>query len=82
MTVCLMDEESSKMLKLMCIESPIKVKEVTRQKWYNKETKKLSDSYAIMVVFEGNCLPPSVWFCGRNRRLLQCQKSVHKQDVY
>lgn len=76
---------------LECMESPIKIKEVHRQKWYNKETKKLSDSYAIMVVFEGNCLPPSVWFCGRkrevqvyNRRLLQChkcQKYGHKQDV-
>ena len=53
---------------LECMESPIKIKEVHRQKWYNKETKKLSDSYAIMVVFEGNCLPPSVWFCGRKEK--------------
>ena len=64
-----------------CIESSVEITEVIRQKRYNRDLKKLEDSYAVMVVFTGNFLPPSVWCCGRkkevfvyNRRILQCFK--------
>ena len=64
-----------------CIESSVQITEAIRQKRYNRESRKLEDSYAVMVVFSSNYLPPIVWCCGRkkevfvyNRRILQCFK--------
>ena len=63
------------------LQSPTAVQDAIRQKRYNKESKKLEDSLAILVVFEGRTLPPNVWCFGRKRevyqyyrRVLQCHK--------
>ena len=63
------------------IDSPFPIIEVLRQKRYNREDKKLENSYSVLVEFESPFLPPNVWCSGRkkevfiyNRRVLQCYK--------
>ena len=63
------------------LQTPTTVKDAIRQKRYNKESKKLEDSLAVLIIFEGRTLPPNIWCFGRKkevyqyyRRVLQCHK--------
>ena len=71
------------------IQSGVAVKDVIRLQRYNRDLKKLEDSLSVMVVFEANIIPGSIWCCGRNRDILpyhrkvmqcyKCQKYGHLQ---
>lgn len=63
------------------IDSQISVISAKRQKRFNRESRKLEDSLAILLTFESNFLPPAVWMCGRkrivqeyNRPIIQCHR--------
>ena len=63
------------------LDSPITIIGAKRQKRFNRETRKMEDSLAILITFENNFLPPVVWMGGRRRivheykrQLLQCHK--------
>jgi len=51
-------------------QAPVKILNAERQKWYNRDNKTLEDSYAVMLTFESNSLPSSVWSAGRKREVL------------
>jgi hypothetical protein len=73
------------------IQSGVAVKDVIRLQRYNRDLKKLEDSLSVMVVFEANIIPGSIWCCGRNRDILpyhrkvmqcyKCQKYGHLQKT-
>jgi len=67
-----------------CLQSAMIIRDIVRQKRFNRETRKLEDSFAVMVTFESDKLPPNICFCGRKRevhvyhcRIMQCHK-CHK----
>ena len=63
------------------VQSITVIHDIVRQKRLYREIRKLEDSFAAMVIFEGNTLPLNIWFCGRKRevhfyhhKIMQCQK--------